>query len=75
MRGAYLVLAFSLVASSIPAQTLVKVDTGVAVPMRDGVVLRADLYRPAGEARFPVLVYRTPYGRSNSAGGSCCRHD
>src|SRR5688500_15227101 len=32
--------------------------------MRDGVVLRADLWRPAKDGRFPVLVYRTPYGRS-----------
>jgi len=31
--------------------------------MRDGVSLRADLYRPPSGARFPVLVYRTPYGR------------
>jgi uncharacterized protein len=35
----------------------------VAVPMRDGVVLRADVLRPKGEGRFPVLVYRTPYGK------------
>ena len=38
-------------------------DTNVAVPMRDGVVLRADVWRPAGDGRFPVLVYRTPYGK------------
>lgn len=41
----------------------VKVERDVAVPMRDGVVLRADVYRPAGEGRFPVLVFRTPYGK------------
>ena len=35
----------------------------VAVPLRDGVVLRADVLRPKGEGRFPVLVYRTPYGK------------
>ena len=29
--------------------------------MRDGVLLRADLWRPSREGRFPVLVYRTPY--------------
>jgi hypothetical protein len=34
--------------------------------MRDGVVLRADVWRPNGEGRFPVLVYRTPYDRSES---------
>lgn len=39
----------------------------VAVPMRDGVVLRADVYRPAGSGPFPVLVYRTPYGKAGAA--------
>jgi predicted acyl esterase len=31
--------------------------------MRDGVILRADIYRPAGPGPFPTLVYRTPYGK------------
>jgi putative CocE/NonD family hydrolase len=31
--------------------------------MRDGVVLRADVLRPTENGRFPVLVYRTPYGK------------
>jgi putative CocE/NonD family hydrolase len=44
----------------------VRVDTGVAVPLRHGVVLRADLYRPARHGRFPVLVHRTPYSRIES---------
>ncbi|MEX2496755.1 MAG: CocE/NonD family hydrolase [Woeseia sp.] len=40
------------------------IERDVAVRMRDGVVLRADVFRPANEGRFPVLVYRTPYGKS-----------
>ncbi len=40
-----------------------QVDRDVAVPMRDAVVLRADVFRPAGGGRFPTLVYRTPYDR------------
>src|SRR4051794_32861072 len=35
----------------------------VAVPMRDGVVLRADVWRPAAEGRFPVLLQRLPYSK------------
>ena len=35
-----------------------------AVPMRDGVVLRADVLRPAASGRFPTLILRTPYDRS-----------
>ena len=30
--------------------------------MRDGTVLRADIYRPASGGPFPVLLVRTPYG-------------
>ena len=39
------------------------VEKNVAVTMRDGVVLRADVLRPTESGRFPVLVYRTPYGK------------
>jgi uncharacterized protein len=41
-------------------------DKNVPVPMRDGVVLRADVLRPAEEGKFPVLVYRTPYGKDET---------
>ncbi len=43
-------------------------DSNVAVPMRDGVVLRADVWRPASTGRFPTLVYRTPYGKGDAYG-------
>jgi uncharacterized protein len=38
-------------------------EKNVPVSMRDGVVLRADVMRPAEAGKFPVLVYRTPYGK------------
>ena len=38
----------------------------VTVQMRDGVVLRADIWLPKAEGRFPTLVYRTPYGKQNA---------
>ncbi len=44
------------------------VEREVAVHMRDGVVLRADVWRPAAVGRFPVLVYRTPYDRRHAQG-------
>lgn len=31
--------------------------------MADGVHLAADVYRPVGPERYPVLVMRLPYGR------------
>jgi uncharacterized protein len=37
----------------------------VQVAMRDGVVLRADIYRPQAEGKFPVLLERTPYDKRN----------
>lgn len=39
------------------------VEKSVAVPMRDGVVLRADVYRPQAPGPHPVLLQRTPYNR------------
>src|SRR5689334_25362119 len=41
-------------------------QSDVAVPMRDGVVLRAEVRRPSGAGPFPVLVYRTPYGKNDA---------
>lgn len=41
-------------------------SSNVPVTMRDGVVLRAEVRRPAGDGRFPVLVYRTPYGKDDA---------
>src|SRR5580704_16279852 len=53
----------SLAQQSSPQTTGFLTENDVAVPMRDGVVLRADVLRPKGQGRFPVLVYRTPYGK------------
>ncbi len=40
------------------------VEKDVAVPMRDGVVLRADVFRPAASGTYPVILQRTPYNKS-----------
>ena len=37
----------------------------VAVKMRDGVTLHADIYRPKADGKFPVLLQRTPYDKNN----------
>src|SRR3954468_6843222 len=55
---------------SLRAQEPFRVDTGIPVPMRDGVVLRADVFRPAASGRYPVLVHRTPYGRNELPQGT-----
>lgn len=38
-------------------------ERNVAVPMRDGVLLRADIMKPAPTGRYPVLIFRTPYSK------------
>ncbi len=45
-------------------ETTIKTEVGVAVPMRDGVVLHADVYRPESDAKRPVLLQRTPYNKN-----------
>lgn len=41
----------------------IQAERNLAVPMRDGVVLRADVYRPDEPGPHPVLVLRTPYNK------------
>lgn len=52
------------------AQTLyrVAIQQNVSVKMRDGVSLFADIFRPVSDEKFPVLLQRTPYNRTGSAG-------
>jgi uncharacterized protein len=38
-------------------------EMDVEMPMRDGVILRANVFRPDGEGGFPGLLMRTPYGK------------
>jgi uncharacterized protein len=52
-----------------PATASYEVRPDVAVSMPDGVVLLGDHYRPAGSDRpLPVVLVRSPYGRSGLAG-------
>ena len=46
---------------------LFTVLTDVEQPMRDGTLLRADVYLPAGDGPFPALLERTPYSKDNSS--------
>jgi len=43
------------------AEHTVVVDDEVVTPMRDGIELRADVYRPTGTGPWPTIVVRTPY--------------
>ncbi|WP_409330819.1 CocE/NonD family hydrolase [Trujillonella humicola] len=53
----------------LPAPTgPVRVLRDVEVPMRDGAVLRADVYLPAADGPHPALLLRSPYGRGPASG-------
>jgi putative CocE/NonD family hydrolase len=41
----------------------ITVEFDVPAPMRDGVILRANIFRPVGEGSYPVALMRTPYGK------------
>jgi uncharacterized protein len=59
--------------SQTPQQTAanqsLKISKNVAVPMRDGAVLRADVLLPSDADRHPTLVYRTPYNKESALKG------
>jgi hypothetical protein len=42
----------------------VTVERNVNMKTRDGVTLRADIYRPKADGKFPVLLTRTPYNKA-----------
>jgi uncharacterized protein len=40
-----------------------RIDWDVPIPMEDGVVLRADVFRPTHDERCPVILTYGPYGK------------
>ena len=48
-----------------PGRRLV-LEEGVAVPMRDGAILPADLFLPETPGAWPALLQRTPYNRQTA---------
>jgi uncharacterized protein len=65
----FLAFAATLLSIASFAQTApqIVVEKNVAMKTRDGLTLRADIYRPAGDGNFPVLLARTPYDKSTMA--------
>jgi uncharacterized protein len=39
------------------------IERDLPIPMDDGIVLRADLFRPEGEGKFPVVMTMGPYAK------------
>ena len=60
-----LILCLSAFAMALDLPAFV-VESDVSVKMRDGVILRADIYRPSHPGKYPVLLQRTPYNKGDS---------
>jgi putative CocE/NonD family hydrolase len=45
------------------------IDQKVMMPMRDGIRLATDIYRPKGEGKYPIVFSRTPYNFNTWADG------
>jgi uncharacterized protein len=43
-----------------------QIDWDVPIPMDDGIVLRADVFRPLGEGQYPVIMSHGPYAKGLS---------
>lgn len=63
MSATLLPLCCALLVAAGNGDLEVQVLHNVAVTMRDGVVLRANVFRPDRGGPYPVLVMRTPYSK------------
>src|SRR6185312_15172426 len=61
-RSAAIALLLAAAASGQDAPPTA-IERDIPVPMRDGTILRANVFRPSQGGPFPVLVMRTPYGK------------
>ncbi|MEO7454906.1 MAG: CocE/NonD family hydrolase, partial [Gemmatimonadaceae bacterium] len=69
---ARLVFAFALLLLAAPARAQydpLRTEQNFMMPMRDGARMATDIYRPARsgaavDAKFPVLLHRTPYDKT-----------
>jgi putative CocE/NonD family hydrolase len=43
----------------------IRIDYDVEMKTRDGVTLRADVYRPDAPGRYPAILSRTPYNKTH----------
>ena len=65
LLGSWLVLA---------AESTFVFEANVMVPMRDGVKLAANVWRPKAEGRYPVVLLRSPYGKMDENWGDAKRY-
>lgn len=47
-------------------------ERDVEIPMRDGTILRADVFRPVESAKVPAIVAWSPYGKTGTGNSIPC---
>jgi predicted acyl esterase len=52
-----------MIAGRSETRDFMRIDWDVEIAMDDGVVLRADVFRPIAHGHFPVLITHGPYGK------------
>jgi len=66
------ILPFLLIAATLSAEEKKApfvFEGDVMIPMRDGTKLAANIFRPEGDGKFPVILMRTPYGKPGESWG------
>src|SRR6185436_10926968 len=61
-----MLLHLSLLGLALQASPI-RYEFNVRIPIRDGVALSADIYRPDAPGKFPVILVRTPYDNGTAA--------
>lgn len=54
-------------------EAIAVIDQKVMMPMRDGVRLATDIYRPKGDKPVPIIFSRTPYNFNSWGTVKCVR--
>jgi uncharacterized protein len=62
--------AISIARAQAPS---IRIEKNVEARMRDGVILRADVYRPETTDPLPALLERTPYSKNPGSGDALFR--
>jgi predicted acyl esterase len=45
-------------------QSSIRMDRNVPMEMRDGIILRADIFRLDDAQKHPAVLFRTPYDKA-----------
>jgi hypothetical protein len=66
VRRCFICLLISLPLAAVAKTSPLVSQYNIAVPMRDGVALSANVFRPGGAGRYPAILLRTPYNKGDA---------